>query len=756
MRVAKRLPISPPENAAPERELPLANTGDLNGWINARTGGYAGGMIYSNRTTRNTHDQAPRTITSLFTVLIASAVWTSIVCSAPDDTEGRTQRPPLSANASELLTRAGNSDSDAERLGLLRKLYRLDGLDPELRMELDVLLPVAEKWVESPFLPFFWREFRDSIESDLGISSASHLYPLRCLYRGRMLVWNTLEMGNIIRNPALRRQFLDQAVADFKVALAAFPKNRILRMYLGEPIAWEKPIAVPKRAPRWAALQRENLERLSDIIVWWIEKRMQPDGQYGGGWGDDCEMWRWWAPVLLGFDHPQISSAQARFSAALMSQPHMERGYTTRMTDVEHTAEDSADAITPMMHLAPEQTEWRARALRLATLMEESWTGVNRRGFLQFRSTYFTVDKVDTAPERACDTVYHPRAVQPALLLWQRTGDPQLGSLFRRWMDLWVDAAARSERGKPAGIVPSAIHWPDGTVGGLAGNWWDPNNHDEPTLYLWPSALGMLNDTLLLTYHMTGDEKYLAPLRSMAAIRLAYLKSDPQGSPEPGSEPWCASRLRGLAGTLAKYRALTKNGEFDELLEREGLTLTAGERFADRVQLEEELVASAKSLRTNFAGYTSEVRWTDRVLRFPALFGENMMFPGALPGFPTPNPGLLYRLVTGDPGSAGYFPLNAVRWRTPPKDIAVLVTHSETDRFAAELFHFGASPRPMVADLYLLARGSYTLTLTAAARAVAPTAELLRRDIDVTGPVTRLSFELPPQRLAHLVVETKP
>ena len=31
---------------------------------------------------------------------------------------------------------------------------------------------------------------------------------------------------------------------------------------------------------------------------------MREDGQYGGGWGDDCEMWRWWAPVLLGFDDP--------------------------------------------------------------------------------------------------------------------------------------------------------------------------------------------------------------------------------------------------------------------------------------------------------------------------------------------------------------------------------------------------------------------------------------------------------------------
>ena len=33
-------------------------------------------------------------------------------------------------------------------------------------------------------------------------------------------------------------------------------------------------------------------------------------------------------------------------------------------------------------------------------------------------------------------------------------------------MDTWVDAAERAERGKPAGIIPSAIHWPDGQAGG--------------------------------------------------------------------------------------------------------------------------------------------------------------------------------------------------------------------------------------------------------------------------------------------------
>jgi hypothetical protein len=109
-------------------------------------------------------------------------------------------------------------------------------------------------------------------------------------------------------------------------------------------------------------------------------------------------------------------------------------------------------------------------------------------------------------------------------------------------MDTWVDAASRAERGKPIGIIPSAIHWPDGRVGGLGPDWWDPRNHGEYTLYLFPSAMSLMTHSLLLTYYMTGQEKYLEPIRSMAEIRLKYLNAPPETTPAAGTESWCASR----------------------------------------------------------------------------------------------------------------------------------------------------------------------------------------------------------------------
>jgi hypothetical protein len=316
-------------------------------------------------------------------------------------------------------------------------------------------------------------------------------------------------------------------------------------------------------------------------------------------------------------------------------------------------------------------------------------------------------------------------------------------------MDTWVDATARAEHGKPAGVIPAAIHWPDGQCKGPGAHWWDPRHHGEPRLYEWPAAVSKIADTLLLTYHMTGDEKYLRPLRSMAALRLAWLTDRPADSPDPGSPMWCAQRMSFLAGTLAKYRLLTDSDEFDELLAHDYHALTIQESDRERASLANALRESALALRVNFEGFTSEVRFTDRVLAFPRMFRDDMMFAKAIPGnCQNPRPSLLYASATGDRGQFSVFPLNAVRWKTPPREIAALVTQSGRDRFAAELFHFGAETRSMSAEFYLLQSDRYTLQIFRPDHR--PVAQ--RIPFRVTNPRTRVPFELPAQQLCRLRV----
>ncbi len=648
------------------------------------------------------------------------------------------------------IQKAGNADDDGQRLEILKALRKDVQMSPMRQAELDRLIAEIERWIDSPRLEYFGREVLKNEDWNFDIPPDSPFMPLTYLYRARMILWCAMEHGGIWGVQEKRNEYFAKAAELLRESKKVFPENRITRMYLGEPIV-SPPYETVENAPLWAVYQREGLQRLADIVTWWIDRRLQENGEYGGGWGDDCEMWRVWVPVLIAFDDPKISSAQAFFSDAILSQPHMKGGYTSRLSDVEHTAEDSADAMTPMMHLDPGNPVWKKRALRLVDLMENLWTGTNERDFLQFKSTYFTSEKVDTSSARACDSVYHPRAMQPALLYWQRTGDKRLGRLFSAWMDTWVDATARAERGKPAGIIPSAIHWPSGTIGGTGKNWWKPENYKEK-LYDWPSSMSMMTHTMLLAYHLTGKDQYLDPIRSMARIRMNYLDSPPAENPPPGSEAWCASRIS-LNHVLAKYRFLTGNDEFDTLLAKEQTPYYSFRQFGDRDQLISALKTNAEAFSINFPGFTSEVRYTDRLIRFPALFGSDLFRqPGV--SIPSPDPALLYSTATGDPGGVGYFPLNAVRWLTPPRDIAALVTQSGRKGFSAQLFHFGNNPRPMYVEFYLLDPGLYWFLLhpkdesSKIRRVIQP--------LSVSGPLTKISFDLPPREEMILTIKSGP
>ena len=649
------------------------------------------------------------------------------------------------------LNLAGNARDEQERFRLLKLASEQPNVNEEVGQHLQKLLKVADLWAngkehthlydtrtrlaENGYLCGFFFKKMDLKEFIVPpVSEDSPLYPLCCLYRGRMLIWSA------IQNRAPREGFQEEGRRLLEIAHKAYPYNPVIGMYLDQPILWPVTYEKQEQAPTWANLQREVLEKLTDVIHWWIDNRQLPDGQYGGGWGDDCEMWRVWTPILFGFEDQKIAQAQERLSHGMFSLKMMEEGYTSIMDDVEHTAENTADTITPMMHLQPDDPVWQQRALRLAELAREVWMGRNERGFLQFKSTFFTSDQVDLHPARACDTVYHPRALQPALLYWQRTGDQALGNLFTDWMKTWVDAAERSERGKPAGILPSAIHWPDGRVGGVGKNWWQPENYYND-LYTWPSAINMINDTLLLCYHMTGDETYLKPIRSMAHIWRSQQLPDNTKKAAPGSLAWCARQMQFLAEPLSKYSTLTGDRQFDDLLLTESDGYLNYLITEDPHQLMAGLEKNAEALRYNYEVYTSEVRFTDRINRFADAY-LNRFSSVELPRI---DPSFLYAMVSGNVGSALYFPMSGVRWLTNSREIALLVKVNNRDRFVAELYHFGPYPRQMGAELLMLNPGSYQMNLNANQEPDSRRIEVKKR--------TKIAFTLPPRQLCRLEIQ---
>jgi hypothetical protein len=689
---------------------------------------------------------------------LSIAVATVVLVAAPVLAQVAT----VSEEAARLIYLAGNTDDDSRRQAALEKLSSLPG-DAALQRDARTLAAFVRRWNFDPALHFYSRDLQprpsDGVpEFDFGVAENSPLRPIAELYRGRILAWYTLESGNQLRlEPGRYQRFKQEALISFRKVAETFPKNRVAGAYLGRPIPWPKSYPPVPGAPEWAELQREHLDRLRDVIHWWIDHRQQPDGSFGGGFGDDVEMWRWWSPLLLGFDDPKIIAGQRRLSEACLFRDSMKAGFVDRLRDVEHGAEETTDPLVPLLVLEPDDRRWAAAAQQPVELMQRTWTGRNQRGQIQFRSYRFSAAEVSPAAEDAFDVLANVQALNPALLLWLRTRDPGLGAPLTAWLDTWVEATARAENGKPAGIVPASLRWPDGQVSGAGGRWWEPvrSGASMHHYYLWPSILTELTDAMLVAHVVTGDEKYLAPLRSMAAIRLQYLKNPPTTAPSLGSEGWCAAQLAprssshnnyaGLVKSLARCKAWTGTDEFDELLALEAPEHVVGFGKPNVAAVAAALRAGLEPLRVNFPLYTDEVRYTDRALRHVQFLAtDNSM--DEYRGVTLPKYELLYRLVTGD-GNAARFAMPAVRWKTSPQDIAVWVRNTGRLTLDAELFHFGDRPRPLHAELMMLDRGRYRVEL------LDPEGRPLngpKPRLEVNGPRPTLNLELPPQKLCLL------
>jgi hypothetical protein len=618
------------------------------------------------------------------------------------------------------LLQAGNAEDEKTRYQILSDYQAsLSTADP-LYTDLQKLLPVIDRWANgrddfwvpgeqalnaSGYLAnFFDLQATPGSNYPPKVARDSQLCPMWAMYRGRMLIQQVIQTAFILNDNNLRKAYMGEGREALSIAAAAFPDNRILRMWLDEPIPWQAYSADP-RAPQWANSQREALEKLADIIDFWIDERQTPDGQFGGGWSDDVEMWRLWTPILVGFHDDKLEAAQRLLSEGIFELPRLVGGYTSILSDVEHSSEDTGDTITAMLHIDPADPAWAARAYTLATLMRDVWSGQNDKGFLQFRSGYFTFSENSPDPDFACDTPYHSRTLQPALLLWQRTRDAALTGLFTEWLDTWVDATASTERGKPAGVVPAAIHWPSGQPAGPEPDWWNPGCaiSTDRGLYTWPSQISPKLQSLLLAWWITKDEKYLAPIRSMAQVRRTYLAA-PNNNAAAGSAQWVGRRLgTNLTESLSKYRMLSGDSSNDDLLARDSSAYMKYRLSGNLGDLMPALNNTVNAFRINRESYTTEVRWTDRLFRYASNYANYY----ATPTLPTPSVDILYSMLTGDPGDPLYLPLNAVRWQTNPREFAALVRSSSATELTASLYHFGNQPRLMGAQFPILENGLY-------------------------------------------------
>jgi hypothetical protein len=148
------------------------------------------------------------------------------------------------------------------------------------------------------------------------------------------------------------RQMISSSCSGFNIRVGRMPEGDFCDEV--EPAPW--PVAVPPSppdAPEWAVSQRKLAARMDAITRWWVENRQQPNGEIGGGWGDDVEILRHWGPQALGLGSAIAARGLKNIADGLWSSGTLLNGYDRHISDVEHASEPTTDpqpllgALTP-------------------------------------------------------------------------------------------------------------------------------------------------------------------------------------------------------------------------------------------------------------------------------------------------------------------------------------------------------------------------------------------------------------------------
>lgn len=649
----------------------------------------------------------------------------------------------------------GNTNDEKERGELFKKLTARHNFSPQEREIVKHLYFIIDRWANgfekyanpgvegnegSGYLCGFFSRYSIDRTFFPVLDEENPLFPLVAFCWSRILIALFIQNGFVCLVPENRDRYLAEIKRLLHYARKSFPENEIIKAYCGQIEPWGDLVKPNSNAPAWANSQRMVLEKFTYLAHWWIDNRQISDGQFGGGWGDDVEIWRRWSPVLFAFEDKKVISSQRKLFEGLYQLPKMAKGYTTELNDVEHTSEEYADPLTCMIALEPENKAWEQRALKVLDYMENLWSGINEKKQLQFKSTWFNVDRIDLDNKRACDTPYHSRLIQPLMLIWLKTGNERIGKFITSWLRTWVDATFSGECGKPKGIIPAAIHWPDGRPCGTGKNWWQPENYNSP-LYDFPSQQDTMYEYFLQAFSQTKDEYFLKPIRFIGEKLLEEKGDGPSGDYVDGSLEWCLSKLKKrLSNLFIIYRRITGDSTYDELLKQYGINDTEAQFDYNLEELTKQFDRQRESLSLPEEFYTTEVRWTDRLFSFGVFFQYILDKP--LPGF---NANFLSSTIAGSIGDYKISPTYGIKWLTNSTEIAILTEVNNAEKFQAKLFHFGNKRRKMGVRFVILKNDSYNLFIN----------EKIYKVFEITDKNRDVKFSIPPGKLCTLHVEKK-
>jgi hypothetical protein len=472
------------------------------------------------------------------------------------------------------------------------------------------------------------------------------------------------------------------------------------------PVGWEIALPFPPRnAPAWAVAQRRLARRMEAITRWWVEQRQHPGGELGGEWGDDVEILRSWGPQALGLGSEAAAQGLRRLADGVWNSGLLEHGYNRRIADVEHSSEPTTDTQPLAAALDPD-AETLLERLKLTAQCAYHWIAPQPDGRYRFRGAWFNCCEFDPKPERALDVHYNVRAMGPALWYAYFSRDARLIGLLANWGESWREAMRRTDHGKPAGIIPSAVRSADGSYL-IGSDAWD-KPEAEWDYYQWSGRSQEAITSLFLALEdLTGEPRWLEAVAESFAV---FSRCD--------AFPRLCDQIRQAPEAFYEWRRRSADARFDK-----AFPYTPAANDDAQLKAMAQLAAQAEQrLAYNFDMFTSEVLYTDRVYYgFPAAY-QPFLFGGAAP-------------------RGERYPLFAVTWPVSRADFARGVLEATATSVRLRIYSFEPAGHPIAVRLWRLRPGLYRWeTKDLGGRLLAS------REVKIDRLPARVDFEAPPRQ----------
>ncbi|MDH3650141.1 MAG: hypothetical protein OEQ53_10685, partial [Saprospiraceae bacterium] len=524
-----------------------------------------------------------------------------------------------------------------------------------------------------------------------------------------------------------------RAQEDFRFLLSHFPDHRILRMYVGEKLQSEPQdalsVSVSSLAPEWSKEQLRALSRLKALVHYWVSDRQASNGELGGKLGDDVEALRFWTP-LIHLNDSLSELGWRRLADCVWHSPLMHDGFARDISDVEHAAEFISDTA-PLLLLMSDDTAYHHRVLPILEKFRDLWTTVSPNGYRFFRSAWYSSTDLDLRPPRDRDVQYNARTLKALRYwLWRYRDDTAVIAPMYEWARSWTAMSLKTDKGKPAGILPVSVRSTDESINGDEPHWHKANMFWS---YFDYRGDGLVLDHLLSMWVHTGDDHLLAPLK--ASLQLIADSYDPATTSQEGTAPWAAAQMvqnRSFWGVAGQWRLLTGDGQFDELLLAYGPPYVKYRIEQDASHLIQALSEFNKATAFNWEMLTSEVYYTDRVLAVHSRHGQPLDVE------------VLKSMLTGDVSHNSTSPYVDVSWEDTFGGFTALVDESSRKNLSVQIFNHEDQQKEVTMRLWYLNKGLYTMQVNGQPMA-----------FEMQAPGHRMKVRCVPQSITQITIAAR-